>query len=177
MESGSKQRTEQLSASVGQGERCGHERQGAGRRELPPYPCRTCGEVHPVCACGRARVICPTDEPGEPFAHCEWCETEALEPETSACAYHGWSNAETWRVALWLSSQPSTAALVAACLTETGADTAVVELARRLKDWIERRACLTGYPALYADLLGAALAAVDYDEIAEHLRRVRPDAT
>ncbi len=39
-------------------------------------PCPNCGEVHAVCACGRARMICPPDEPGEPFARCEVCEAE-----------------------------------------------------------------------------------------------------
>lgn len=44
--------------------------------ELPPDPCPTCSGVHPACACGRARVICPPDESGEPFGWCEICEAE-----------------------------------------------------------------------------------------------------
>jgi hypothetical protein len=37
--------------------------------------CPTCGKVHDICKyCGQNRVICPADEPGEPFAWCEDCE-------------------------------------------------------------------------------------------------------
>lgn len=150
---------------------------------MPPYPCPTCGGVHRVCACGRVRVICPPDEPGEPFAACEWCEAEEQQPETSATGCNGWRNPETWRVAWWLSRQPSTGALVQTCAAQagssgapSGAEAVAAELARRLKAWIERSAPLTGHPALYADLLGAALAAVDYGEIAQHLLEARADA-
>ncbi len=49
-----------------------------------PKGCPVCGEVHRVCSCGRARMICPVDEPGEPFAWCEYCEAEEQPTEASA---------------------------------------------------------------------------------------------
>ena len=100
--------------------------------------------------------------------------------------YHGYTNYETWATALWIDNeQGSSEQAVAAareCLEEsvdgglrseftpesvTDADLARYELANRLKDWIEEAMPDVG-ASLAADLLGAALAEVDWDDLARH---------
>ncbi len=70
--------------------------------------------------------------------------------------YNGWSNYETWLVALWLDQdnyQPNS--------------TDVSSLSQELKDFIDE--CMPETTGLYHDLLNAALGSVDWYEVSEHL--------
>jgi len=88
-------------------------------------------------------------------------------------SYNGWSNYETWNVALWLSNEQGAYNLQrewAADAVEThdgDKDAAIDEVAQCVRDFIEE-----GVPNLgastYSDLLGAALSEVNWYEIAAH---------
>ena len=89
--------------------------------------------------------------------------------------YNGWTNYETWNVALWMGNDSSDAYQEIAqeifnesetedCFTK--AERATLTLSDRLKeDFEDSSPALTG---CYADLLSAALSEVDWYEIAEH---------
>ena len=75
--------------------------------------------------------------------------------------YNGWSTYETWLVNIWLTNDPS---------TYTAARETAADGARALREWVEDWATETVPPSsLTADLIGAALAEVDWDEITESL--------
>ena len=75
--------------------------------------------------------------------------------------YNGWSTYETWLVNIWLTNDPSTYT-AAREMAAYGADT--------LKDWVWSWATEFVEPSsLTADLIGAALAEVNWQEIAESL--------
>lgn len=96
--------------------------------------------------------------------------------------YNGWSNYETWLVSLWLDNeQPSYRFWreeAARCRrgaphcsqvregTWTVEEAARFNLADRLKEQVTDDSPLRE-PSMYSDLLGAALAEVDWDEVAE----------
>lgn len=97
--------------------------------------------------------------------------------------YQGWSNYETWNVALWLGNDEGsynhTRELADQAREEapdhhntgnvwTEEESARFLLADALKDLIEESAPDLG-ASMYADLLGAALSEVDWQEIAENL--------
>jgi hypothetical protein len=78
-------------------------------------------------------------------------------------AYNGWTNYETWNVALWIDNEPGS--------YEQRRDLARAarnawQLADSLRDWILEDAPNLG--GLYGDLLGAALGEVNWQEIAEN---------
>ena len=78
--------------------------------------------------------------------------------------YNGWTNYETWNVALWIDNEQGTyweARDMARQSRTAGA------LAQSLKDWITDMAPDLG-ASMFADLLGAALSEVDWYEIAGH---------
>jgi hypothetical protein len=89
--------------------------------------------------------------------------------------YNGWTNYETWNVALWMGNDSSEYWLEIAqeifndSETEssfTCAERAALDLADRLKDDFEENTpTVTG---CYADLLSATLSEVNWYEIAEH---------
>lgn len=97
--------------------------------------------------------------------------------------YNGWTNFETWAVALWLDSEQGThhywreasrEAWESASETKhvrewkfSRDDAARILLADRLKEEVEEGIPLLG-ANLYADLLGAALSSVNWHEIARH---------
>jgi hypothetical protein len=102
------------------------------------------------------------------------------------CKYNGWKNYETWVVMLWIDNERGTyghwrdAAREALRDAEptpplTRRESAHFALAARLQDETEESApCLDAGP--YADLLNAALAEVDWHEIAAALLEdVTPD--
>jgi hypothetical protein len=93
----------------------------------------------------------------------------------AAQKYNGWTNYETWNVALWMGNDSSdyyqeiAQEIFNESETETSftkAERATLTLADRLKeDFEENTPTVTG---CYADLLSAALSEVDWHEIAEH---------
>lgn len=81
--------------------------------------------------------------------------------------YNGWTNYETWVVALWLGNDPGTDEMLRELTT--GADTEH-EAAEALKDFIEEHNPLADAASLYTDLLRAGISEVDWYEIASHYR-------
>lgn len=92
--------------------------------------------------------------------------------------YNGWTNYETWNVALWLGNEQSSerhwsyAAEEAweeakASLAFSREQQASLDLSERLKDEIEESMPDLG-ASMFADLLGAAMSEVNWYEIAEH---------
>lgn len=102
--------------------------------------------------------------------------------EAASRGYNGWSNYETWAVALWLDNVEHSYRYWREAAREcwrsanhhphtrdgacSAAATARRLLADRLKSEVESSAPDLG-ATLYADLLGAALDAVDWDEVAD----------
>jgi ADP-ribosylglycohydrolase len=90
--------------------------------------------------------------------------------------YNGWTNYETWNVALWLDNdgtgetyRSEASEYVDRAIESDEADPKA-EATRALAEVIEQ-AIRDGMPAVsgtYADLLGASLSAVNWHEIAEH---------
>ena len=80
--------------------------------------------------------------------------------------YNGWTNYETWAVALWLDNDESTYNLVRewACCAEGAGD-----LATTLRDFIEEANPLAESASVFTDLLGAAIESVDWHEVAANL--------
>lgn len=94
-------------------------------------------------------------------------------------SYNGWSNYETWNVALWLDNDQGTYNYVRELATEARAESAEHQdrydtrtpeglLADRLKDLVEEGSPLADDASMYSDLLGAAISEVDWHEIATH---------
>ena len=78
--------------------------------------------------------------------------------------YNGWSNYETWNVALWIDNEPGTYDERRELARRARS---VSDLANSLKAWVEEMAPDLG-ASMFADLLGAALSEVDWSEIADH---------
>ncbi|OED44671.1 hypothetical protein ACH42_06950 [Endozoicomonas sp. (ex Bugula neritina AB1)] len=75
--------------------------------------------------------------------------------------YNGYSNYQTWNVALWIFNEEG---LYRYWIERQHED----NLPRELQDWIEENTPeVTG---LYADILGHALGMVDWYEVAEAIR-------
>lgn len=93
---------------------------------------------------------------------------------TSDRGYNGWENYETWATALWIDNEERSyrywRIVAAECRGECAEEGCAV-LADRLREAhtaaADEWACERS--GLYCDLLGAALAEVDWLEIAEHL--------
>ncbi len=97
---------------------------------------------------------------------------------TATEKYNGWTNYETWNVALWLGNNEGDyrywTETAQECYDEAEADDtftreerATLELCLRLKDGIEESAPDLG-ASMFSDLLTAALSEVNWHEIAEH---------
>ena len=82
--------------------------------------------------------------------------------------YNGWTNYETWLVNLWLGNEPGTEGDCRDMAVEeiNGQDSAY-QLGMTLKDYVEDILPDLG-ASLAADLMGAALSEVNWQEIAEH---------
>ena len=86
--------------------------------------------------------------------------------------YNGWTNYETWNVALWLDNEQGSygywteAAEQAVNNADGDKDDAAIALAGMLES--EHKDAMPEVTGVFADLLGAALDAVNWREIAEH---------
>lgn len=89
-------------------------------------------------------------------------------------AYNGWTNYETWNVALWIDndqgsySERCEMAQDVYDRADGDMDDAKSALASRLKDWVEDMNPLSGDASMFSDLLSAAISEVDWYEIAEN---------
>ncbi len=94
--------------------------------------------------------------------------------------YNGWSNYETWNVALWVGNEQYTEREsrtmaqdaydnAVACGTFTRMERASIDLAERLKDWIEDQNPLANDSSMWSDLVSAALSEMNWHEWAESL--------
>jgi hypothetical protein len=79
-------------------------------------------------------------------------------------AYNGWSNYETWNVALWIDNEPGSYQARRELAKDAKDES---DLARSLESWIKDDAPDLG-ASVYSDLLGAALSEVNWYEIAEN---------
>ena len=85
--------------------------------------------------------------------------------------YQGWTNYETWCVALWLDNEQGSYDYCVELAKDLDGDT--YALSERLKEMHEEAAPeVTG---VFADLQNAALAAVNWRELAEHYEGVVRD--
>ena len=82
--------------------------------------------------------------------------------------YNGWSNYETWNVALWLDNDEASYNDVREVVRQASEDNSPVSLvADALKDYVESFAPDLG-ATMFSDLLNAALSKVDWYEMAEN---------
>ena len=83
--------------------------------------------------------------------------------------YNGWTNYETWNVALWLGNEPGTyedvRVITRRTINKYGKE-CEYHLADELKGYVEDMMPDLG-ASMAADLLGAALSEVNWQEIAE----------
>lgn len=97
----------------------------------------------------------------------------------SDSGYSGWSNYETWNLALWIGNELGPYQYwrrrCQLALNETDADNtleerrgeAVLEVADRLRDKVMSSGTLDALTGYEADILRASLESIDYREIAE----------
>lgn len=89
----------------------------------------------------------------------------------SDSTYNGWTNYETWVVALWLDNEQSTQLMCVEvaedCFERTDES---CEARRLLAEWLEThiKAEQPTVAGLYADLLNATVNAVNWHELADH---------
>ncbi len=89
-------------------------------------------------------------------------------------AYNGWSNYETWNVALWIDNEQGSYSerceMSQSIYDDANGDMdeAKRKLSDWLKDWIEEMNPIASDASLFSDLLNAALGEVDWYEIAEN---------
>ena len=83
--------------------------------------------------------------------------------------YNGWTNAESWRVFLWLTNDQDTYNTARAIVAEADDDIDAADALRAYVEDLPDIARATEDATLAADLLGAALAWTNWREIAEAL--------
>jgi len=79
--------------------------------------------------------------------------------------YNGWTNYETWNVALWLDNDEGTYNYVREMAGESANE---YDLAVQLQAFVEEMAPELD-ASMFADLLGAALSNVEWSEIARNI--------
>ena len=79
--------------------------------------------------------------------------------------YNGWYNYETWLCALWLQNDQNSCEYWDEVTNEV-AD--IEDLSNYIKEQVEECNPVTEESGLYADLMNAAIAEVNYYEIAKH---------
>ena len=93
--------------------------------------------------------------------------------------YNGWHNYETWLVNLWMDNEKGSQEFFRETAKEIYDETDAYNTGlnkqeharRRFADWLKQyyeEEMLPELPGVYCDLLGAALASVNWDEIARH---------
>ena len=93
--------------------------------------------------------------------------------------HNGWTNYETWAVALWIDNEQGTSERAREMAQEfaeepqinklTGRDQTAYQLGKAINEWVEEEMLpAIGEASLQADLLGAAVSEVNWYEIAEH---------
>lgn len=97
--------------------------------------------------------------------------------------YNGWTNYETWNVALWIGNEQGTSEeaerITNQCVKDapyasqvpkiwTAQEAAKLTLADALKEWVESDMIPDLGASMAADLLGAAMSEVNWQEIAEN---------
>jgi hypothetical protein len=91
--------------------------------------------------------------------------------------YNGWSNYETWVVNLWMDNEQGSQDFIRETAKEIYAEAKATDSWTReesarfcLSDWLRvlYDENLPAVPGVYGDLLGGALGAVNWDEIARH---------
>lgn len=88
-------------------------------------------------------------------------------------SYNGWSNYETWNVALWFDNNAGLYSMFSERAQELWDEhqeenEAKTALAEEMEQYVDENNPLSDDSSHYSDLLQAALDAVDYREIAEH---------
>lgn len=81
--------------------------------------------------------------------------------------YNGWTNYETWCVALWLDNDESSQHQMYELVEEETND---YRAGDSIKEWVEEMRPDYDRANMWTDLLGHALARVDWPEIAKHYR-------
>jgi hypothetical protein len=83
--------------------------------------------------------------------------------------YNGYTNRETWGIALMIDSQGDSEyveELVKQALENNTDGHIIYDVSKTLREWIEENNPLTGQCTLYADLLNCALCTVDWNDLA-----------
>lgn len=80
--------------------------------------------------------------------------------------YQGWSNYETWAVALWFYNDEGLRDMWSERAGELDKQDDVYTLADEMKNFVEENNPLGDEASFYADLMNAAISEVNFDEIA-----------
>ena len=81
--------------------------------------------------------------------------------------YNGYTNYQTWNVSLWIDNDQGLSDYFQEVIKETSPTG--YELANQIKDFFTDDHPLIEEASMYADLLGHALASVNWDEIADNM--------
>lgn len=78
--------------------------------------------------------------------------------------YNGYTNYQTWNVALWIDNDENTSDLISDIIAHSKSD---YDAADQLKDIVEEMNPLIESASMFTDILNSALADVNYREIIE----------